>query len=84
MTLVRLVVLAAAIAVTAGGALLLRRRRRSAPLGRPETWSCECGQSYRVSGTGRHRVYWLEGAAQNDPVISGACPSCDRALPTSG
>jgi hypothetical protein len=49
--------------------------------GRPETYRCECGQEFRVSGTGRHRVYWLAGAPDHDPVLSPACPSCDRPLP---
>lgn len=44
-------------------------------------WTCECGQAYRVSGEGRHRVFWLEGAAANDPVIGSVCPECERELP---
>ena len=44
-------------------------------------WTCECGQAYRVSGEGRHRVYWLEGASRSDPVIGTTCPECDRELP---
>ena len=43
--------------------------------------TCECGQAYRVSGEGRHRVYWLQGASANDPVIGDSCPECDRELP---
>ena len=38
---------------------------RSGPAASPaaqETFSCECGQAYRVRGTGRHRLYWPEGA----------------------
>ena len=45
-------------------------------------WTCECGQEYRVSGEGRHRVYWLTGASHNDPVIGTTCPECDRELPS--
>jgi hypothetical protein len=47
----------------------------------PETYRCDCGQEFRVSGTGRHRVYWLAGAPDDDPVLSPTCPSCDRPLP---
>ena len=49
-----------------------------------EEWSCECGQEYRVSGAGRHRVYWLADADESDPVLSDTCPSCDRGLPGKG
>jgi hypothetical protein len=44
-------------------------------------WQCACGQRYEVSGSGRHRVYWLEGASEGDPVLGERCPSCDRLLP---
>lgn len=57
-----------------------RRRRPSAAAG-PTEWTCACGQRYRVSGTGRHRVYWLAGAPPEDPVVGERCPSCDRPLP---
>ena len=46
-----------------------------------QTWSCQCGQEYRVSGEGRHRVYWLRDASVSDPVIDGRCPTCERPLP---
>lgn len=46
-------------------------------------WSCECGQSFRVSGQGRHRVFWLADAEASDPVVGTTCPSCDRPLPRS-
>ncbi len=46
-----------------------------------ETWSCECGQEYRVQGEDRHRVYWLADAAVSDPVLEGKCPNCERPLP---
>lgn len=46
-----------------------------------ETWACECGQEYRVSGEGRHRVYWPAEAPVSDPTISGDCVKCDRPLP---
>jgi len=47
------------------------------------TWSCDCGQSFRVSGQGRHRVFWLADAEASDPVVGTTCPACDRPLPRS-
>jgi hypothetical protein len=76
--------------LAAGGAgaaavLLLRRRRAGGTAVEPETeWTCACGQRYRVSGTGRHRVLWLEGAAASDPVLGDRCPACDRPLDGDG
>jgi hypothetical protein len=55
----------------------LRRGER----GRPETFQCDCGERYRVAGSGRHRVYWPADAPQSDPVLSGRCAACDRPLP---
>jgi hypothetical protein len=52
--------------------------RRRSP--QPETYRCDCGQGFRVTGSGRHRVYWLDGAAENDPVLAPRCPECDRSL----
>jgi len=46
-------------------------------------WSCECGQSFRVSGQGRHRVFWKSDAEASDPVVGTTCPECDRPLPRS-
>jgi hypothetical protein len=46
-----------------------------------ESWRCACGQLFRVAGIERHRVYWVEGAPEGEPVMSGQCPSCDRPLP---
>ena len=45
------------------------------------TYTCECGEEYRVSGEDRHRVYWRKDADLGDPVLSQACPNCDRPLP---
>jgi hypothetical protein len=45
-------------------------------------WSCACGQEYRVSGTGRHRVFWLVDAAESDPVLANNCVGCGRELPS--
>ena len=81
----RLAALASLAGGLAGGvATVVRRRRASAGVAEddgPATWSCECGQEYRVSGEGRHRVYWLKDADPSDPVIGGRCPNCDRPLP---
>jgi hypothetical protein len=56
------------------------RRERGAPEPQQE-FRCECGQTFTVSGAGRHRVYWLADASPGDPVLSPACPSCERPLP---
>ena len=44
-------------------------------------WECMCGQSYRVSGLDRHRIYWPLGAAPGAPVTDGCCVRCRRPLP---
>jgi len=89
--------LAALAAGAAGAVALLRRRRAgaaalraepgSAPSQAPATkvveqsWTCQCGQDYRISGEGRHRIYWLPDAPVSDPVTEGRCISCQRELP---
>ncbi len=82
--------LTAATAATAGTILRRRRRERSVPpAGRtiagapsePQTYTCSCGQEYRTSGTGRHRVYWPADAPDDQPVMGDACPECGTALP---
>ena len=88
----RRIVVPALVATAASGVAfaLLRLRRggdRSAAArerGAPEPqqeFRCECGQTFTVSGAGRHRVYWLADASPGDPVLSPACPSCERPLP---
>jgi hypothetical protein len=52
-------------------------RRRTSPA---DTYTCSCGQSFRVSGTGRHRVFWLDGAPEADPLLGSQCPNCGRSL----
>ena len=70
---------AAAIAVA-----LVRLRRPGAGRTRParvaEAYRCACGEELRVAGTGRHRVFWRAGAADDDPLLTARCPSCDRPL----
>jgi hypothetical protein len=72
----------AAAAVTLA---LLRLRRRSASgqrgNARPDTYRCACGQRFRIAGTGRHQVFWLVDAADDDPVLGTSCPACERPLP---
>src|SRR4051794_18689897 len=46
-----------------------------------EPWTCACGQGFLVAGRDRHRIYWLQGAAESEPLLADRCPSCDRALP---
>ena len=82
---------AGAVALRRAGAprdALRRLVRRAAP--RPATpeqqptrepWQCACGERYLVAGRDRHRIYWLEQAAESDPLLSDACLTCDRALP---
>src|SRR3954447_8701378 len=63
-------------------AIPARLRRRD---DRPGTddWTCECGQAYRITGQGRHRVYWPAGAEAGEPVLDGACVNCERPLPAT-
>jgi hypothetical protein len=87
------VVVATVAAVAAAVAALLARLGRRFPSrgrgardasdrpGQEPRWTCQCGQEFRVSGEGRHRVYWLIDADPADPVITGRCPNCDRPLP---
>jgi hypothetical protein len=45
-------------------------------------YGCECGHVLRVSGGGRHRVYFeLADATLDNPVMDRACPQCGRGLP---
>jgi endogenous inhibitor of DNA gyrase (YacG/DUF329 family) len=68
-------------------AVLIAPTERSAPAATPNsgpTYSCpECGHLLRVSGLGRHRVYFqLDDDRSDDPVMNRACPECGRPLPT--
>jgi hypothetical protein len=68
------------------GATLIAPPERTAPSGQPDarrTYSCpECEHVLRVSGLGRHRVYFeLDGDQSDDPVMNGVCPVCGHGLP---
>jgi hypothetical protein len=42
----------------------------------------ECEHALRVSGLGRHRVYFELGDDRSvDPVMNRACPVCGHGLP---
>jgi ssDNA-binding Zn-finger/Zn-ribbon topoisomerase 1 len=47
------------------------------------TYTCpECEHVLRVSGLGRHRVYFeLNHEWSHDPVMNRVCPACGRGLP---
>lgn len=47
------------------------------------TYSCPvCGHVLRVSGLGRHRVYFeLDDERSDDPVMNRAAPSAGHGLP---
>jgi hypothetical protein len=82
-----------AIGVAAAGAVgglaaLRRRRRHEAPATErtviaevEERYTCTCGAEYRVSGAGRHRVFWVVDASADDPVLEDRCPACERPWP---
>jgi hypothetical protein len=82
---------AGAAGVLAAAAFALRGRLAAIPAklrradDRPGTadWTCECGQAYRVTGQGRHRVYWPAGADKADAVLDQQCVSCKRPLPAT-
>jgi hypothetical protein len=81
------VAVALAAALGAAGARLTRRRHVSdgPPASHPtgssqeESYTCKCGQEYRVTGVDRHRVYFLEG--KDEPVLGNTCVNCDAPLP---
>lgn len=57
-----------------------------APSAQPDSrrpYACPlCGHVLRVSGLGRHRVYFeLDDHRSVDPVMDRACPTCGRGLP---
>ncbi len=47
-----------------------------------DEYRCECGHVLRLSGGGRHRVYFERGdVAMDDPIMNRVCPQCGRGLP---
>lgn len=48
-----------------------------------KTYSCpECEHVLRVSGLGRHRVYFeFSEEGSHDPVMNRVCPECGHGLP---
>ena len=68
-------------------ATLIAPPERPAPSRRPtdprRTYSCpECGHALRVSGLGRHRVYFEQDDDRSeDPVMNRVCPECGHGLP---
>ncbi|HUO74361.1 MAG TPA: hypothetical protein VMU39_26550 [Solirubrobacteraceae bacterium] len=59
---------------------------RPAPSSKPDprrTYCCsECGHRLRVSGLGRHRVYFeLDDELSSAPVMNRVCPECGHGLP---
>jgi hypothetical protein len=82
----RPIVLALMAAAASGVAYALLRLRRGGTRDRPrarepQEYTCDCGQAFRMTGMGRHRVFWLANAPEGDPLLSDRCPSCDRPLP---
>lgn len=46
------------------------------------TYTCDgCQTEYRVSGEGRHTVYWKADSSISDAVIDGKCVECGKPLP---
>ena len=66
-------------------ATLIAPRERLAPSPGPDprrTYTCPvCGHVLRVSGLGRHRVYFeLDDVLSSDPVMNRVCPVCGDGL----
>jgi hypothetical protein len=52
------------------------------PQSRPRVTCAECGHVLRVSGLGRHRVYFeLDDTHSDHPVMHRVCPECSYGLP---
>ena len=67
-------------------ATLIAPPDRLTPTSEPDprrTYTCpECGHILRVSGLGRHRVYFeLDDERSDDPVMNRVCPACGHGLP---
>ncbi len=45
-------------------------------------YRCPCGHVLRVSGGGRHRVYFeFDDSRLDEPVMNRVCPACGHRLP---
>lgn len=67
-------------------ATLIAPPDRLTPTSEPDprpTYTCpECGPILRVSGLGRHRVYFeLDDERSENPVMNRVCPACENAPP---
>jgi DNA-directed RNA polymerase subunit RPC12/RpoP len=63
-------------------ALPKRLAPAASPASRPAYACPECGHLLRVSGLGRHRVYFELGDERSeDPVMNRVCPACGHRLP---
>jgi hypothetical protein len=52
------------------------------PASRPVYACPDCGHLLRVSGLGRHRVYFeLDDERSEDPVMNRVCSACGHGLP---
>jgi hypothetical protein len=50
--------------------------------GHGQRYRCECSREFQVFGFGRQRrFYELDGPGWTRPVMTNACPQCQRALP---
>ena len=54
---------------------VLPSRRKAAD----DRFKCDCGETLRVTGGGRHRIYFQGDEA----LLESACPSCSRPLPSA-
>jgi hypothetical protein len=88
----RLALLGVLAALTGALAATVARRRRGGPApwegaadgaeaDEPRTVTCTCGTEYRMTGVGRHRVYWPADAPDDEPVLGDECPECGEPLP---
>jgi ssDNA-binding Zn-finger/Zn-ribbon topoisomerase 1 len=65
---------------------LIAPPERPPPAAKPQLrppYTCpECGHLLRVSGLGRHRVYFeLDDKHADQPVMDRVCPECRHGLP---
>jgi hypothetical protein len=78
--------MATALQESRASATLIAPLERRAPTSKPDprrTYGCpECEHVLRVSGLGRHRVYFeLDDDRLSDPVMNRVCPGCGHGLP---